>query len=242
MDIDKPFSKNGVNMDVRLRRASRALALTLLIVLTTALVSIWANNPPPPVSWEMSGNVSYIDTMFSIEIPTSFNISHDVDVDEPHNTTRIYVEIRTELILNKGLLNFGTYSTYIVSQSLYSVSENERASLSSKSSSKDWNVTLNQPPPFRGWGTPGLNETFQQNRTYPIEYSLRIIWNCSLTLVEERGNDTRFNLELDFRIRFNETQTQVNPALFPIIFKGECIVGTVVTIGFYVIDKPRVID
>jgi hypothetical protein len=242
MDMDETLSKNGVNMDVRLRRASRALALTLLIILTTALVSIWANNPPPPESWEMSGNASYIDTMFSIEIPTSFNISHDVAIDEFHNTTSISVEINTELILKKGLLYFGTYSTYIVSQSWYSISENERASLSSKSSSKDWNVTLNQPPPFRGWGTPGLNETFQKNKTYPIEYSLRITWNCSLTLVEERGNDTRFDLHLDFWIRFNETQTQVDPALFPIMFIGECIVGTVVTIGFYAIDKPRVID
>ncbi len=32
-------------MDVRFHRASKAAALTLLIILTTALVSVWLNNP-----------------------------------------------------------------------------------------------------------------------------------------------------------------------------------------------------
>lgn len=229
-------------MDVRLHRASKAAVLTLLIIFTTALVSIWLSNPPAPISWKIDGHVSYIDSMFNIEIPESSDISYEVNTDGSQNTTRIYVEIDTELIMNRGLLNFRTESTYITPHSWYSLADYQEASLISKSSTENWNATYYHSLPLAGLSTLGLNETVQQNRTYPVEYSLQMKWNCSLTLVEERGNDTTFNLYLDFWTQFNETQMRVDPALFDLIFIGESIVGIIVIVGFYAIDKPRVID
>lgn len=239
---DSTSINEGTNMDVRLHRASKAAALTLLIILTTALVSVWLNNPPAPISWEIDGPVSYIDTTFNIDIPASSNISYDVDIDDTQNTTRIYVEIDTELNINRGLLNYRTESTYITPHSWYDIEDYQEASLSSRFSSETRESTYGFSMPFTGLNILGVNESVEQHRVLPTEYSLQMIWNSSLTLVEERDNDTSFELYLDFRIRFNETQTQVDPATFCLIYIGECIVGIVVTVGFYMIDRPKVID
>jgi len=214
----------------------------LLILLTTALVSVWLNNPPPPISWEMEGHVSYIDTTFNIEIPASSNISYDIDVDDSRNTTRIYVEIDTELNMNRGLLNFRTESTYITPHSWYSVEDYQEASLSSRFSSETWESTYGLGLPFGGLGILGLNESVEQYSVFPTEYSLEMIWNSSLTLVEERDNDTSFDIYLDFQIYFKETQIQVDPAIFGLIYIGECIVGITMTVAFYKIDEPDLIE
>lgn len=243
MHVDDSTSiSEGVNMDVRLRRASKAAALTLLVILTTALVSVWLNNPPPPISWEMDGRVSYSDAIFDIEIPTSSNITYDADVDDSQNTTRIYVEIDTELIMTRGLLSFEMVSTYITPHSWYRIADSREATLSSSFSSEYWNTTSYFNGPFRGLTYDGMNKTSEQNRTFPTEYSLQLIWNSSLTLGEERDNDTTFDVYLEFWIYFVETQIEVDPALFTFIFIGECIVGIAMTMGFYKIDKPEVID
>ncbi len=232
----------GTIMDVRLHRASKAAALTLLIIFTTALVSFWLNNPQPPISWEMYGHVSYIDTIFSTEIPASSDISYDVDIDDSQNTTRIYVEIDTELNMSRGKLGFRMESTYITPHSWYSVADNQEASLSSRSSSEYWNATSYHNLPFGGLGLLGLNESVEKYHVFHTEYSLQMIWNSSLTLVEERDNDTSFDLHLDFHIHFSETQIQVDPALFGIIFFVECIVGITMTVGLYKIDEPELIE
>ena len=229
-------------MDVRFRRASKAAVLTLLIILTTALVSVWLNNPPPPISWEMDGRVSYSDAFFDIEIPADSNITYDADEDDSQNTTRIYVEINTELIMTRGLLSFEMISTYVTPHSWYSIADSREATLSSSFSSEYWNTTSYFDGPFRGLTYDGSNETSEQNRTFPTEYSLQMIWNSSLTLGEERDNDTTFDVYLEFWIYFVETQIEVDPALFRFIFIGEFIVGIVVTVGLYKIDEPDVID
>jgi hypothetical protein len=69
-----------------------------------------------------------------------------------------------------------------------------------------------------------------------------MIWNSSLTLVEERNNDTSFDVYLRFWIYYIETQIQVDPTLLKVIIVVECIVGIAVTVGFYIFDKPEVID
>ncbi len=229
-------------MDVRFHRASKAAALTLLIILTTTLVSVWLNNPPPPISWEMDGRVSYSDAFFDIEIPADSNITYDADVDDSQNTTRIYVEINTGLIMTRGLLSFEMVSTYITPHSRYSIIDSRNATLSSSSSSEYWNVTSYNHRSPSGLMFRGLNETSQQNRVVPTEYSLQMIWNSSLTLVQERDNDTTFDVHLEFWIYFIETQIRVDPALFDAIIIVEFIVGIALTVGFYKIDEPVVID
>ena len=114
--------------------------------------------------------------------------------------------------------------------------------MSSRSSSEYWNTTFNHSLPFGGLGTLGLNESVEQHHVFPTEYSLQMIWNSSLTLVEERDNDTSFDLYLDFQIHFSETQIQVDPALFSLIFTVECIVGITMTVGLYKIDEPDLIE
>ncbi|MGD9395240.1 MAG: hypothetical protein PVJ05_02310 [Candidatus Thorarchaeota archaeon] len=241
MDDSTPTGE-GVNMDVRLRRVNKSAVLTLLIILTTGLVSVWLENPPPPISWEKEGSVSYSDTIFDIEIPTSSNITYYADMDEAQNTSRIYVEINTELIMTRGLLSFEMESTYITLNSWYSTVDSREATLSSGSSSEYWNTTSYENRPFGGWTIDGSNETYQQNRTLPTEYSMQMIWNSSLTLVEERNNDTSFDVYLRFWIYYIETQIQVDPTLLKVIIVVECIVGIAVTVGFYIFDKPEVID
>lgn len=232
----------GVNMDVRLRRASKSAALTLLIILTTGLVSVWLENPSPPISWKKEGSVSYSDTIFNIEIPTDSNITYYADIDETQNTSRIYVEINTELAMTRGLLSFEMESTYITLNSWYSAIDSREATLSSGSSSEYWNSTSYENRPFGGWTIDGSNETYQQNRTLLTEYSLQMIWNSSLILVEERNNDTSFDVYLKFWIYYTETQIKIDPALFKVIIVVECIFGITVTVKFYIFDKPEVID
>ena len=153
-------------MDVRLHRASKTAALTLMIILTTALVSVWLNNPPPPISWEMYGRVSYSDAFFDIEIPASLNITYNAEVDDFQNTTRIYVEINTELMMTRGLLTFEMVSSYITPHSWYSIADSREATLSSSSSSEYWNTTSYHNLPFTGLTYDGSNESYEQNSVF----------------------------------------------------------------------------
>lgn len=239
-------TSEGADMDVRLHRASKAAALTLMIILTTAIVSIWLNNLPPPISWEMDGNVSYIDAAFNIEIPASSNISYDIDVDDSQNTTRIQVEINTELVMIRGLLGFGMGSIYITPQSRYNITDSREVTLSASSSSMYWNATSFIARSPHGVSYDHLNESsehyYEQNHTRSTTYSLHMVWNSSLTLAEEIDNNTTFDVHFNFMIHFNETQIQIDSALFDLIFFGEFIVGTVVIMGFYRIDRPDVIE
>ena len=205
-------------MDVRLHRASKAAALTLLIIITTALVSVWLNNPPPPISWEKDGRVSYSDITFNLENPASLNITYNADVDILQNTTRIYVEINTELIVTKGLLSFELVSSYLTHHSRYSIADSRNVILSSSSSSKYWNRTLYEDRSPYELAFFDLNKTNEQNHVFPTEYTLLMKWNSTLTLVEERDNDTVFTANLDFWIHFVEIQTRFNPSLFTFIF------------------------
>ena len=170
------------------------------------------------------------------------NITHNAEVDDFQNTTRIYVEINTELMMTRGLLTFEMVSTYITPHSWYSIADSREATLSSSSSSEYWNTTSYHNLPFTGLTYDGSNESYEQNSVFPIEYSLQMIWNSSLTLVEERDNDTQFDVHLSFLIHFIETQIQVDPALFDAIIIIEFIVGIALTVGFYKIDKIVVID
>ena len=166
VEASTPTSE-GVNMDVRLHRASKAAALTLMILLITVLVSQWLKNPPPPITWEMDGRVSYSDAIFDIEIPSSFNITYNAEVDDFENTTRINVEINTELIMTRGLLTFEMISTYITPHSWYGIADSREAILSSSSTSVYWNRTSFASGPFGGVMFKGSNETIDLNRTLP---------------------------------------------------------------------------
>ncbi len=239
---DYTTTGEGAYMDVRFHRSSKAAALTLVIILITALVSTWLNNPKPPVSWERQSVVSYSDGFFDIYVPPSFNITYDAEVNDLQNTTRIYVEISSELTLTHGLLSFEMVSGYHTPHSKYSITDYREATLTSSTSRVNWNTTAHEPLSPYWLHFHGLNETNEQDQIFPTEYTLQMIWNSSLTLVEERDNDTMFIANLSIWIHFGESQYQIDPALVSLLLIGEGSIGIVAIVGFYRFDKPVVID
>lgn len=229
-------------MDVRLHRASKAAALTFLIIFTTFLILLWATNPPSPESWEMEGYVSYSTGIFEMNLPTESHAIYDAEVDSLQNTTSVYVEISTEIVLTHGVLSFDMVSGYHTPHSKFSITDYRKVNLSSSASFENWSIHLQEDFSPYWLHFYGLNETSEQDQFFPIVYTLQMVWNSSLTLVEERDNNTSFLTNFTFWIHFRQSQFYVDPALFSYLIIGEGLIGFALMITLYRIDKPVVID
>ncbi|MHA2603493.1 MAG: hypothetical protein AM324_015340 [Candidatus Thorarchaeota archaeon SMTZ1-83] len=201
-------------MDVRLRRASRLLALTAAIVLITALSSYWLTGPPVFYSWKREGSILFSETGTKVRLPWVSNFTFEAERDPSTNDTRIM-----------AIIDGDTKQVILISED----------------SAVAWNRTgyLASSP----WGFSfRYNETHPVNSTAPTTYILRMIWNATLTFMPESSTSNELEVGLTLSIRFTQIAKKLDPAVFGYAIAAEASLGIVSAAVLYSKDKLVVIE
>jgi len=230
-------------MDVRLRRASRLLALTAAIVLITALSSYWLTGPPVFYSWKREGSILFSETGTKVRLPWVSNFTFEAERDPSTNDTRIMAIIDGEIraTLRDAELCFEMDSLYLRPYSHYSINDTKQVILISEDSAVAWNRTgyLASSP----WGFSfRYNETHPVNSTAPTTYILRMIWNATLTFMPESSTSNELEVGLTLSIRFTQIAKKLDPAVFGYAIAAEASLGIVSAAVLYSKDKLVVIE
>lgn len=226
-----------------MRRASRLLALTAVIVFVTALSSYWLTGPPVLHSWEKEGSILFSDTGTEVSLPWVSNLTLEAERDPSTNDTQVMAIIDGEIraTLRDAELSFEMESFYFTPNSHYSVNETKLVMLISEDSVVGWNQSFYEhSSPYMFFYT--LNRTRPVNSSVPTTYTLRMIWNSTLTFIPETSTSSEFEVTLTLSIRFTQIAMGVDPTVFRYIVAVEISLGIVSAAFLYSRNKLVIVE